>query len=334
MESVKTIKVRAGVLEGADSLVRELGGNPAEVARQIGASRRLLANPDAPIPVAWVIAYLQQAAHYCACPHFGLLLGPRQSLDLFGALAPLLESATTLGELVRDIAAYFPLHTRGALVSLVAEEDGIAVCYDAVAGIGESQRQLIELGLAILATELRRHAPDWQPEIILLRHSAPQDLAPYARIMGCLPQFNADRNALYLPANLLVRPTLSGDPAVHGSLEARFDQARRSQAEAVVTRAEIVVRALLPFAPCDLAATARMMRSSRRTLQRKLASQHDSFEKVVDRVRADLALSYLKDSDLSVAEIAEILQFSETSALSRACRRWYGSSPRGLRSAA
>lgn len=71
---------------------------------------------------------------------------------------------------------------------------------------------------------------------------------------------------------------------------------RRSQAEAVVTRAEIVVRALLPFAPCDLAATARMMRSSRRTLQRKLASQHDSFEKVVDRVRADLALSYLKGS--------------------------------------
>lgn len=327
------IMVRSGVLAGAPELVRELGGDPAEVARRAGIGRRALGNPDTPISGVAVLAYLNFAAEHCASANFGLQLGPRQSLSLFGHLAPLLESAATIGELIRDISAYFPLHTRATLVSLVPEHDGIALCYDAAAGVSETRRQVIELGMSIMVHELRRHCPDWEPQDLCFRHGPGPSLAPYRRFLRCSPQFNADRNALFLPRELLARSTLGADPGRHGELEAGFDAARRELA-AAADRAEIVVRALLPFAPCDLAATARLMRVSRRTLQRRLGASGDSFEKVVDRVRADLAWSYLVDSDLSVAQIAEILQFSETSALSRACRRWHGQSPRGLRKAA
>jgi AraC-like DNA-binding protein len=73
------------------------------------------------------------------------------------------------------------------------------------------------------------------------------------------------------------------------------------------------------------------MRMSRRTLQRRLAGDGTGLSDIVDAVRADLALSYLRDSRLSVTEISEILQFSETSALSRAVVRWHGASPRTIR---
>lgn len=334
MTASSELMVRSGVLIGAPGLVAELGGQPALVEREAGLTRRAMANHDRPIPVSKVARYLLAAAQQCGCNSFGLRLGPRQSLVLFGTLAPLLESAATIGELVHDIAAYFPLHTRGALVSLVPESGGIAVCYDPAAGLAEGQRQLVELGIAVLVTELRRHCPDWVPDTIRMRHSATSERTAYVQILGCVPQFNADRNALFLPRALLDRATLKGDRALHHSLESRFAIARKQQLEAVVTRAEIVVRALLPFAPCDLATTARMMRMSRRSLQRRLSQRGDSYARVLDRVRADLARAYLRDSELNVAQIAELLQFSETSALSRACRRWYGASPRALRRAA
>jgi AraC-like DNA-binding protein len=73
------------------------------------------------------------------------------------------------------------------------------------------------------------------------------------------------------------------------------------------------------------------MRLSARTLQRRLTAEQTSFDHIVDEVRADLAVSYLRDSKLTVAAVAEILQFSETSALSRAFRRWYGLAPAQIR---
>jgi len=73
---------------------------------------------------------------------------------------------------------------------------------------------------------------------------------------------------------------------------------------------------------------------SPRTLQRRLADDGASFGLILDEVRADLAATYLRESDLSVAEVAEILQYSQTSALSRAFRRWRDLSPRRARNRA
>ena len=73
------------------------------------------------------------------------------------------------------------------------------------------------------------------------------------------------------------------------------------------------------------------MRLNPRTVQRRLSEEQTSFDQILDKVRADLSMSYLRDSELSVAAVAEILQFSETSALSRAFRRWYGVAPTQVR---
>jgi AraC-like DNA-binding protein len=47
-----------------------------------------------------------------------------------------------------------------------------------------------------------------------------------------------------------------------------------------------------------------------------------------------LAGQYLPDPTLSLIEIAFLLGFSEQSAFSRACRRWFGKPPSALRTAA
>lgn len=320
--------VRSGVLSGAPELVRELGGDADSVARQAGVSPSALRNPDRPIPPAWVLNYLETAASSCGCPDFGLRLSEYQSLAVFGRLWPLFESAGTVGELIRDIEAYFPLHTRGGQVLLSAERGGTVVGYDAAAGIAGSRLQVVELGFGILVAELRRHCPDWEPLEIQFRHAPPRDLNPYRQRLYCTPLFNSERNTIFLESELLRRPTRTGDTSLHERLAHDFGQLRRRITGMVCIQTEVVVRALLPFVPCDLGTIAGHLRLSRRTLQRRLKEQGTSFETIVSQVRADLAASYLQDSDLSITQIAEVLQYSETCAFSRSFKGHFGVSPR------
>jgi AraC-like DNA-binding protein len=68
-----------------------------------------------------------------------------------------------------------------------------------------------------------------------------------------------------------------------------------------------------------------------RTLQRRLRAEGKSFEAIKDSVRRDVALQYLRQRDVPLVRIAEILGYSETAVLSRSCHRWFAASPGKLR---
>jgi AraC-like DNA-binding protein len=326
-----TIWVRSGVLVGAPELIVELGGDPLGLAAAAGIDPMALGDPDFPVEVTSVVRFLELAAEACRCETFGLRLSKKQELSLFGPLWPLFQNVPTLGALVRSVADYFPMHTQGALVALEAEPRGVTMIYDVAAEVGGSRRQIIELGLGIMVAELRRWARDWRPSDVGFRHGPPRDQSLHRQIFGPEIRFNSDRNALFIDGWMLSRPNPARDAALHASLLENLEPRRRALPGAVRVQAEIAVRALLPFADCNLDIAARLLRTSRRTLQRRLAEDGVSFEALVDRVRADLALTYLRDSNLSVTAVAEILQFSETSALSRSVRRWFGATPTQVR---
>lgn len=323
--------VRSGVMEGACELVAELGGDYGALAREAGVPASPMAEPDLPMRVDRFVEFMELAATTLGEPAFGLRLGPRQALSLFGPMAPLLSSAATVRGMILDLADFFPLHTQGAIVGLEPAEGGLLLTYELATEVGSRQRQVIELGFSVIVREMRRHDPAWRPGLVTMRHSRPADLGWHGRMLGDRIMFNADRNALLLDAKLLARPVAGADPTMHGQLTVEYGTAARAIEGLDVNRTEALIRAMLPFAPIDLAIAARLLRKSRRTLQRRLAENGTSFESLLAKVRASLATLYLGQSTLSVGEIAEILQFSETSALSRFMKSTSGSSPRKLR---
>ncbi|WP_219893466.1 AraC family transcriptional regulator [Aquisediminimonas profunda] len=323
--------VRSGVMEGAPELVGELGGDYRALAREAGVPETPMANPDLPMRVDRFVAFMELAATRLGEPAFGLRLGPYQSLSLFGPMAPLLGSAANVRSMIMDIANFFPLHTQGTIVGVEPADGGLLLTYELSTEVGSQQRQVVELGFSVIAREMRRHDPMWKPDLVTMRHSPPEDLSWHYRMLGDRIMFNGDRNALLIDQDLLARPVAGADPAVHGLLAAQYGTAARSVEGLDVLQAEALIRAMLPFAPIDLSIAARLLRKSRRTLQRQLAAHGTSFADLFVRVRASLALLYLRESSLNVAEIAEILQFSQTSALSRFMTRTSGECPRQIR---
>jgi AraC-like DNA-binding protein len=67
---------------------------------------------------------------------------------------------------------------------------------------------------------------------------------------------------------------------------------------------------------------------SERTLQRRLAAEGTSFQRLLDDTRRELAQQYLGQRNVSLADTAYLLGFSDQSSFFRAARRWFGTSPR------
>lgn len=76
---------------------------------------------------------------------------------------------------------------------------------------------------------------------------------------------------------------------------------------------------------------AREFNISPTTLRRRLEAELTSYQDVKDSVRRDAAIHYLSSTDLSVADIGELVGFQEASAFRRAFKAWSGAQPRAYR---
>lgn len=74
-------------------------------------------------------------------------------------------------------------------------------------------------------------------------------------------------------------------------------------------------------------AACRALKLSRRTLQRRLKAERTSFQRVLNEVRAELAVRYLQDDRLKALEVAMLLGYSSISSFTTAFKSWYDMPP-------
>jgi AraC-like DNA-binding protein len=84
---------------------------------------------------------------------------------------------------------------------------------------------------------------------------------------------------------------------------------------------------LLARGEANADAACRALRLSRRTLQRRLKAEKTSFQKILNEVRAELAVKYLEDARLKSLEIAMLLGYSSLSSFTTAFKSWYDMPP-------
>ena len=95
-----------------------------------------------------------------------------------------------------------------------------------------------------------------------------------------------------------------------------------------------LVRRIILASPGDFPnaeETAKKLGMSPRTLRRRLAERNTTYRKLLDEVRAELAMGYLTTTSLSVDEIAHVLGYAETTAFRRSFKRWVGKSASAVR---
>jgi AraC-like DNA-binding protein len=99
------------------------------------------------------------------------------------------------------------------------------------------------------------------------------------------------------------------------------------------TRLKNVICEAIRSGDPTLPSVAALLRTSPRSLQRRLEIQAITYSDVVDEVRYELARTLLTNTNLDVAEIGATLGYRDPSSFSRAFLRWSGICPRQYRGA-
>jgi len=81
----------------------------------------------------------------------------------------------------------------------------------------------------------------------------------------------------------------------------------------------------------DLTTLATRLNMSERTLQRRLRDTNQTFRELRDQARSEIARDALSSSNISIANLARRLGYSEPTAFTAAFRRWTGCSPTQFR---
>lgn len=166
-----------------------------------------------------------------------------------------------------------------------------------------------------------------QPVRVQLTRPEPSAPAPYRRVFGENVRYAADRNAIVLAEPDATRPlpTANAD-LVRASEKLALERLVRLESAQLSLRVRREIVEDLQAGGGGQRTVAERLGMSARALQRKLARESTSYQQVLDETRSELALEYLADN-LSQQEIAYMLGFSDSSAFTKAFRRWFGIAP-------
>ena len=150
----------------------------------------------------------------------------------------------------------------------------------------------------------------------------------YARLFPGEISFSMPVSAIGIPVHYLDRAVNQDVDSLHQFLRAApgnlLWQYRATDLLSEKIRA--ILKEALP-APVDIAAAARAVGFSQRTLHRRLLGEGTNFQEIKDGLRRDVAIECLDHSRLSIEEIAGQIGFSDAAAFYRAFKTWTGVAP-------
>jgi len=219
---------------------------------------------------------------------------------------------------LQDRAGIVTLRQRDAQVGL-----GYHLFEAGFPGVHHIQDATIAIGFNIMRSLLGR---DWVPLRVTFAHRTPVSPEVYESFFGCPCQFDSLRTELLFPAGLLQAPlhedcALVGDDKC-GSANAAADwsaQVRNATYQ------------LLLSGGCSQQLIANHLQVSVRTLNRRLAVEGSSYVEALDRARFAISRMLLKETELSIKSIAELIGYTDAASFNRAFRRWTASTPMAWR---
>lgn len=235
----------------------------------------------------------------------------RQALEVVVRYASLRSQATEFRLVEDSTGATLEVHERSDLgeLRLIVLETTLVVCVrllEALAGQALTRAEF----------QLPYEAPPWSDE--------------YRRHLAGSIRFDAPVLGVRLPTDLLATPSVTADSRAHANACRECDQALEDNSHDLVQKLRDSLFENSGDYP-GLEEMAARHHLSARTLIRRLKDQGTSYQGLLDEVRKDLAVWYLRNSGVSMEELAARLGYADTSNFSRTFRRWFGVTPSEFR---
>jgi len=311
------------VARAVDAAIAD-GLTPRAVEALLGRPRAAL-TADARVPIDAMFALFAAALRHSRDPAFPLRVAQAVRPADYAALGFALERATTADEAFARLVRYGHVISDSGAWHRVDGDHGLELRWVRAGRRTLGHRAANECAIAELVGGLRRAlGPVARPLATHFRHAAPADARAHAAWFGRVA-WGSTWEGVVLPRAITAARPLAGDPALSRFFEDLLTRQAAPHAAALSARVRARLVADLPAGIPSARELARRLGLSERSLRRGLAAEASSFRALVDDHRQACARD-LRAAGKTATEVAFLLGFSDTSAFSRAYRRWFGAS--------
>jgi len=294
---------------------------------RVDLSESELNSPATRVSLNQVMQCCRNAVRHATAPDFAFRAGQRFHISTFGMYGFAILSCPNFRETMTFISKYQQLAAPFSDLSF-KEERGSAVWTavpvaqpDVDAAL---HRFLIELQFSVGTTVFRDvMGSEFAPQAIRVDFDEIARSPPYHELVGCPVTFRQPDNQYLFDARWLDRTPELGNEVTYKAVLALCDNLMEEfqlRVGLVGKVREILLHNLAR--PSSVDAVARRLQMSTRTLRRRLREENSTFRGIMDDVRMRMAIKYLRDTDLTIDEIASALGFSDATSFQHAFRRW------------
>ena len=194
--------------------------------------------------------------------------------------------------------------------------------------------QYVDFAMTFVLKRLRLGTgAEWSPVAVEFEHREPDDLSEYARVFGRHLLFNTAESAIVIENQMLSRPMPTADHQLYQIIESFCDRLidERPSEGAFIRNIRLSIVKCLANGQSTIEDIAEFAELEANHIKRELEKIGVTFQFVLGDTRLALADRYLRDTDLPLTDVALLLGFSELSAFSRACGRWFNMPPSSYR---
>jgi AraC-like DNA-binding protein len=323
---------RNGIRATVRKVIGDLGYDPEATIASAKINHTLFGDTNFAVPTSMFCQLFAHCAKVTACQDFGMLVGAEGSLSWLGQIGFVAQNADNVGTALKTISTCFRHHDRSAVVELKSAGKFVSLSYAPLIEM-EGQEQWL-CGVMSCGVSFMRElcGANWTPEAVTFGIRRPENTRLFDAFFHTNLIFDVAESAILFDPAWLLHRISHAEPELYDLLLKEVKRELDHTPPDIDLELLRLVRTLIGTGQCSSEKIGELLGVSVRTLYDKFSKQGKTFQRVVDEVRFEMAKQFMKNTDMSLREISNRLDYSEVSAFTRAFHRWSGTPPASWRS--
>ncbi len=290
-----------------------------------------LQDAGARIPAGRQGRFLELTAKALGDPSFGLRLAAGTNPRELGLLYYVTSSPKRLRDALNLFLNYSKIVNESLILKSNRVGDHLEVEFELSGVAAQDVSVNTEFWVALSVRAMRQFSGrQLCPVSVTFPHFCLGDPKPFVQLFGCPVEFGGATGRVVFLNDVLDFPLVTEDANLLEIVKPLCDEAAKGLKTAKTAFRAVVeaeIQRLLPQGQAGLEPIASRLSLSSRTVCRKLADEGTTFSDVLQALRRNLALAYVKDESIPLTQVAWLLGYEAPTSFTHAFRRWTGQSP-------
>lgn len=320
----------AGTIKTLFNGLINYGVNPKTIEDLTGVNADSIINSDVRIPIRNILGLAQNAGELTGEPSIGLKLGTDPTVIYPSGIGwGIMANSRTIREGITQFARFTHIIAEFLKIELQPEDHEYSIIFKVEPESFYTPFSMEIIFSRFLTTIQQILGKQIKPQSAYFKHAKPGYVEEYHRLFGQNVLFDQPECSLTLSTDLLDYEISYRNEYLETFLTQHAEKLmeKLTDEKSFGLKVKRVIVSHLYSGQVDIEMVSRSLQVSRSTLFRKLKEENLTFKEILKETRRELARDYLKDREITIAEIAFLLGFSDPSAFNRAFKSWEKISP-------